>query len=401
VVLPLGDQPNPRGIPVVTYALIAANVAIFVFVTMPLKVTAPDPSDPALLEYLQVVSEHVPRRLPAAALLEQISAYDLFVFHYGFRPAAPHVVALFTSLFLHGGLMHLIGNMLFLWIYGDNVEHRLGRVAFLVLYVLTGVSATLFHTTFDADSPLPLVGASGAISGVLGFYFLWFPHNQVRLLFLLFPFFLNVVAVPARIVLGFYLIADNLLPFLVMRGIQGGGVAHGAHIGGFLAGLGVAWFMDRRELTARPVEYRGAAAPAAAAPGEVIARALVAGNYGEAARTYFSLAPEQTRRILTPDETLDLGDWLATHGHARAALTVYRRHLRDYPNGPGAAAAHLGAGLVLLQQLQQPAPAYQHFLDALEHAPSSEITARARAALRAIAAQQKLQVGRARVPTWE
>ena len=101
--------------------------------------------------------------------------------------------------------MHLFGNMLFLWIYGDNVEYRLGRLAFLLWYLATGVAATLFFAVFALDSTVPLVGASGAISGVLGFYFLWFPRNTVRLFVFLFPFFMNVVAVPARIVLGVYL----------------------------------------------------------------------------------------------------------------------------------------------------------------------------------------------------
>jgi membrane associated rhomboid family serine protease len=96
------------------------------------------------------------------------------------------LLALFASMFLHGGFAHLFGNMLFLWIYGDNVEHRLGSARYVFWYVLTGACATLFHAVFDSDSRIPLVGASGAISGVLGFYFLWFPRNQVRVWVLLF-----------------------------------------------------------------------------------------------------------------------------------------------------------------------------------------------------------------------
>lgn len=398
MILPLGDAPNPRGTPFLTYGLILANCAIFLLITVPLGARTPDPNDPALWEYLRVISRALPRAVPAEELLRQTSAYDLFVFQYGFRPAAPSMITLFTAMFLHGGFLHLFGNMLFLWIYGDNVEHRLGRMTFLFWYLATGVAATLFHALFSLDSPLPLIGASGAISGVLGFYFIWFPRNTVRLLFFFFPFFMNVITVPARFVLGFYLLVDNLLPFLVIRGTQGGGVAHGAHIGGFLAGLAVAWYMDRREVVGRPKEYRQVHAPAEAGetPAQRITKSLATGDYTGAAQAYFALEPDQTRRILTPEGSLALADWLQQNGHPRAALTMYRRHLRDYPHGPGAAEAHVGAGSVQLTSLDQPTPAYQHFLDALDLDPSPDTAARARAAMDTIAARQKFQVRRPR-----
>ena len=231
--LPLGDEPNPKGVPAVTYALIAANCAVYLFVTLPLSTVPPDLSNPALAEYVRVIGESLPPQIPLSEFLRYVSAYDLVVFNYGFRPADPALLALLTSMFLHSGFMHLAGNMLFLWIYGDNVEHQLGRGRFLLAYLSTGIAATLFHTAFAAGSVLPLVGASGAISGVLGFYFLWFPHNRVRLWVVLFPFIMTVIYVPARLVLGFYLVLDNLLPFLVTQGLDGGGVAYGAHIGGF------------------------------------------------------------------------------------------------------------------------------------------------------------------------
>ena len=398
MILPLGDAPNPRGTPFLTYGLILANCAVFLLITLPLSARSPDPNDPALWDYLRVVSRALPRPVPVEELLRQTSAYDLFVFHYGFRPATPSVTTLFTAMFLHGSFLHLFGNMLFLWIYGDNVEHRLGRVPFLFWYLATGVAATLFHALFALDSPVPLIGASGAISGVLGFYFIWFPRNTVRLLFFFFPFFMNVITVPARFVLGFYLLVDNLLPFLVTRGTQGGGVAYGAHIGGFLVGLAAAWYMDRREVVGRPKEYQRVHAPAEAGetPAQLIAQLLATGDYTRAAEAYFALNPDQTRRMLTSEDSLALADWLQRNGHHRAALTVYRRHLRDYPHGPGAAEAHVGAGLVQLMFLGQPTPAYQHFLDALDLDPSPETAARARAALEAIAARQKFQIRRPR-----
>ena len=216
--LPLGDEPNPRGVPVVTYTLIGINVAVFLFVTLPLSAVRPALDDPALFEYLNAIRPQLPSRVEAERLLMQVSAYDLVVFSYGFRPADPSVIALLTSLFLHAGFMHLAGNMLFLWIYGDNVEYRLGPARYLVAYLGTGFLATLSHAVLDFGSVLPMVGASGAISGVLGFYFIWFPRNRVRLWIMLFPFFMHVIYAPARLVLGMYLIVDNLLPFLVTRG---------------------------------------------------------------------------------------------------------------------------------------------------------------------------------------
>ncbi len=210
---------------------------------------------------------------------------------------------------------------------------------------------------------------------------------------------MNVITVPARLVLGFYLLVDNLLPFLIARGMEGGGVAYGAHIGGFLGGLTAAWFMNRREVTARPQEYRQRVAAARESmdqPADAIAQALARGDFPDAAETYFALDPDETRRVLMPEDSLALADWLQRNGHHRAALIVYRRHVRDYPQGPGTAEAHVGAGMVQLMSLGQATPAYQHFLDALDLDPSPETAARARAGLDAIAAVQKFQVGRPR-----
>jgi len=205
----------------------------------------------------------------------------------------------------------------------------------------------------------------------------------------LFPFFMNVVTIPARIVLGVFLVLDNLLPFLLSQGSTGGGVAYGAHIGGFLAGLAVAWVMERRDVAASPREYRTADVAPASRTAISIAQALARGEMADAARAYFALAPDATRGVLDPEAMLKLGGWLAANGHSEAALVVFRRHLRDYPSGPDAADAHLGAGLVQFESLGQVAPAYQHFLDALDLDPSPDTAARARAALAQIAALQK------------
>jgi membrane associated rhomboid family serine protease len=297
-------------------------------------------------------------------------------------------------MFLHGGFAHLFGNMLFLWIYGDNVEHRLGSASYLFWYLLTGASATLFHSLFDSGSRVPLVGASGAISGVLGFYFLWFPRNSVRVWVFLFPFFMNMVLLPARLVLGFYLVLDNVLPFLITRGTQGAGVAYGAHIGGFLAGLAAAWFKDRRQVTERPPEYQDLPRASGVSQREALQGALRGGNLPRAAELYFEIPSEESRRVLSAEDSIALANWLAENGHSRAALVVLQRHLRDYPRGPGAAEAHAQAGFVLLHAFREPTAAYQHLVEALDFELPPELESRVRQALAEIVARQKFQVRR-------
>ncbi|HSF20266.1 MAG TPA: rhomboid family intramembrane serine protease [Vicinamibacteria bacterium] len=387
--LPIGDQPNPRGTPIVNYAIIGLNIAVFLLLTVPLSLQAADPSDPRFRDYVDVIGQNLPPGVPLNEIARQVSAYDLVVFSYGYRPAEPSIVALFTAMFLHGGFLHLFGNMLFLWIYGDNVEHRLGSVPYLFWYLTTGVAATLFHAIFASDSPIPLVGASGAISGVLGFYFIWFPHNQVRIL--VFFFFVNVILLPARWVLGFYILIDNILPFIVSQS-DGAGVAHGAHIGGFLAGLGAAWFKNRRIVTERPPDYRGVQRQGPRSPADEIREAIRRNELATAAERYFELSSEQTRRLLGPNESILLGNWLAQNSHPRAALTIYQRHLRDYPTGPGAAEAHAYAGLVQLHAFDEPTAAYQHLIEALDFDPSPELRNLVRNGLDLIESRQKYRI---------
>jgi membrane associated rhomboid family serine protease len=265
VFIPIGDTPNPRNyIPWVNYVLIGLNVAVYLLVSLPLSFRAVDPADPNLHEYIRLIAPDLPAWVSLYDVLREISAYDLFTFVHGYKPGAPEVTDLFFCMFLHGGALHLAGNMLFLWIFGDNVEHRLGRVGYLLTYLATGVAATLAFAVFAGDSMTPLVGASGAISGVLGLYFLLFARNRVKVFILLFPFFMNVILLPARWVLGFFVLIDNLLPFIL--GAQSG-VAYGAHLGGFLAGLLVAlagqalsWRWPWKERPQRPDRADPAAA---------------------------------------------------------------------------------------------------------------------------------------------
>ena len=395
MVLPIGDTPNPKGFPFVNYLLIAANVAVFLMFTVPLEGTRASASDPRVMDYVREMSRALAGRVPAGAF-DNVSLWDLAVFDWGFRPARPSIVDLFTSMFMHAGFMHLFGNMLFLWIYGDNVEHTVGRFRYLLVYLACGVSAVLFHWAFTPDSLMPMVGASGAISGVLGFYFLAFPRNKVRLLWLVPPLMSQVVEISSRMVLGFYLVMENFLPFMASRG--GGGVAHGAHIGGFLGGLAFAWWYQRSELRT-PEEFREVATPAEALPVSRFGAALAEGRFREVAREYFSLPESEARRALAPGEALALADWLRRSEHAKAALAVTRRSLREDPYSPEAARLELLAGLVLLEDLHLPTEAFQHLRTVLDRQPDAFTAANARRALEAIDEMQKFgHVGHLRTP---
>jgi membrane associated rhomboid family serine protease len=152
---------------------------------------------------------------------------------------SPIFLTLFSSLFMHAGLLHLGGNMLYLWIFGDNVEHRFGSLAFLVLYLASGLAGSLAHILLSPDSIIPSLGASGAISGVLGAYLILFPRNRVHAVF-----FFYIISLPAIVVIGFW-IAFQLFFGLgqIFGGEQAAGVAYGAHLGGFFAGILLAVIM--------------------------------------------------------------------------------------------------------------------------------------------------------------
>jgi len=137
-------------------------------------------------------------------------------------------------MFLHGSLFHLLGNMLYLWIFGNNIEDVLGHVRFALFYLLAGLAAALTHTLAMPNSRIPMIGASGAIAGVLGAYWFLFPRARVRTFVFLF-FYIDIVAIPAGIVLGVWFLAQ------LLNVGMGGGVAWFAHIGGFLAGLLLIW----------------------------------------------------------------------------------------------------------------------------------------------------------------
>lgn len=382
--LPIGDTPNSTRTPYVNYLLIGINIAVFFFVSLPLMGAAPDLADPLLRDFLHALGAR--GAIPARSILEQVSAYDLFVFRHGFRPGEPSLASLFTAMFLHAGWLHLAGNMLFLWIFGDNIEDRLGRIGYLLAYLGTGIAATVFFALFVPDSQVPLVGASGAISGVLGFYFLWFPRNRVKTFIFLFPFIMTTFLIPARLVLAFYLLIDNLIPFLATGG-QGSGVAHGAHIGGFLAGLGFAYGIDRFPGLVRQQKVRRQwekERDALRDPLEEIGRSIRRGDMARAATLYLALEGREERRALPAEDVMSLGQAFHEAGEYDRALTLYRRFIADRPADPDLDRAHLGAGKAMIHKPHHITSAYQYFLDALDMAHSREVAEEARMHLRAI-----------------
>jgi membrane associated rhomboid family serine protease len=189
------------------YALIAANVVVF------LVMKGQAPTD---------------------------EAYQALLEGYGYVPREGRVATVFSSMFMHANLLHLLGNMWFLWIFGDNIEARLGALGYLLAYLAVGVAATLAYGAFNAGATLPAVGASGAISGVEGLYFVACPRHRVKVFVWLYVF-VTVVHVNARWIMGLWFVLQDLLPEVARQSAaadpDAGGVAHAAHLGGFAAGL--------------------------------------------------------------------------------------------------------------------------------------------------------------------
>jgi membrane associated rhomboid family serine protease len=210
--IPLRDNIPSRRTPVLTIGLIAVNILVYVNQMM----------------------------LPPQGVVQFIHLYGLIPLEISsgdrlIPQPVPLYATLLTSMFVHGGLFHLGGNMLYLWIFGDNIEDRMGRLKFVIFYLLSGLGAAATQIWADPASKIPMVGASGAISGVLGAYLFLFPHARVLTLIPL-GLFSRVVEIPAVVVLGFWIVVQVLNGVMTL-GAQGGGVAWLAHVGGFVAGL--------------------------------------------------------------------------------------------------------------------------------------------------------------------
>ncbi|MGD0955613.1 MAG: rhomboid family intramembrane serine protease [Candidatus Acidiferrales bacterium] len=220
--IPLKDMTPRRSVPVVTLLLIAANVIVFIYQLL----------------------------LPHAAGELLIRTYGLVPAKIGLALAGRHdtlahaLLPFFTCMFLHGGFLHIIGNMLFLWVFGGNVEDRLGHAPYLVFYMVCGIASGISEVAFSWGSHIPSIGASGAISGVLGAYIVFFPRSRILTLIPLFIIWFTA-RIPAVIFIGLWFLAQFLSGIGSLGTVNAGGIAWWAHIGGFLVGLLWAFAMGR------------------------------------------------------------------------------------------------------------------------------------------------------------
>jgi rhomboid family protein len=211
--IPIRDQIPTRTFPIINYLLIALNIVVFVLMWL-----AGPSQDTLVYQFAMIPSNFA-------------NGVDL-----------KDVTDIFTSMFMHAGLLHIAGNMLYLWIFGDNVEDRLGHIPYLVFYLVGGVIASLTQLLTNPNSQIPTVGASGAIAAVLGAYLVMYPHSRI-VTFIPLGFFLRLTVVPATIVLGFWFVLQLFSGVLSLGGPDVGGVAFWAHIGGFIAGVVMAFIL--------------------------------------------------------------------------------------------------------------------------------------------------------------
>jgi len=220
--LPIGDDDSDRrSAPLINYVLIAINILVFVFLQ------GMGGNEKFTYAFSTVPAEILTGKDIAAGILEPTPV--------------PVYFTLITSMFMHGGWAHLLGNMLFLWVFGDNIENRIGHIRYLIFYLVCGIIASLSHVFVSgSDSLIPSLGASGAISGVLGGYLLLFPSRRVRVIM-----GRGITTVPAFVALGIWIVFQIISQLGVLGGDQGGGgVAYAAHIGGFIAGLALIKLFD-------------------------------------------------------------------------------------------------------------------------------------------------------------
>ena len=220
--IPIRDEIKTHRTPIVNYALVVINVLVFLWM---------------FLNSGNLESIYYEYALIPSNFLNGIDLGD--------------VKDIFTSMFMHGGWMHLIGNMLYLWIFGDNIEDRLGHIGYLIFYLVGGIAAALLQTLISPSSQIPMVGASGAIAGVLGAYLVLYPNSRVYT-FIPIGFYARVRLVPAVVVLGLWFLLQLISGVGSLGALDQGGTAYFAHIGGFIFGLIVGWMFKRRGREPQP-----------------------------------------------------------------------------------------------------------------------------------------------------
>ena len=219
--IPLKDDNPTNSTPIITYIIIGICVVVFL-----LEISSPNYSSGALFYSWGVIPASLVHNLQVPEEIYRV----------------PPTVTLITSMFMHGGFMHLIGNMLYMWIFADNIEDEIGKVKFIIFYILSGIAAALTQVYMNTESTVPMVGASGAIGGVLGAYIINHPRAKVLVLIPL-GFFTQIIKVPAIFVLGIWFILQFVSS--AFSSSSGGGVAYGAHIGGFIFGAIAILFFNR------------------------------------------------------------------------------------------------------------------------------------------------------------
>ena len=220
--IPIKDINPTERFAIVTLLIIALNIAVFLYEL----VLGPQAGE-MFVNSFALVPKRLFSRVPETS------------------HAVPAGAALFTSMFLHGGFLHIAGNMLYLWIFGNNVEDSMGRIRFIIFYFLCGIIAAYTHALANAASTVPMIGASGAISGVLGAYLILYPRARVLTL-IAFGLYIRTIEVPAMFVLGFWFVLQFLSAFIAAG--TGGGIAWYAHIGGFVAGILLIGIFKRRDV---------------------------------------------------------------------------------------------------------------------------------------------------------
>ncbi len=247
---PLKDNMPTDRFPVVTVALIVANVLMY-FLFQRAGILA-GPNEANVIEYGAIPYEISNPGTECEKAGQRIACEGMPGVSGEADPQAPTWLTLFTSMFMHGSLLHIAGNMLFLWIFGNNIEDSMGRVKFLLFYLGGGVAALLAQVAVGPDAAVPTVGASGAVSAVLGGYLLLYPRARVvTAIFIV--FFFTLIELPALLVLGFWFVQQLLFGYFDLnQPTGGGGVAYFAHIGGFVFGMALIHLLAHRRKTPPP-----------------------------------------------------------------------------------------------------------------------------------------------------
>ena len=307
--------------------------------------------------------------------------FDISV-SYGLIPALPTTTTFLSYMFLHGDFMHLFGNMLFLWVFGPNVEDLMGRVMYPIFYILCGLMAALLHMMSVHGTPhgtIPLIGASGAISGLMGAYFVLFPLSKIRA----FPLFIPINAFWMILIWLYFQFRSQMVAGATA------GVAFMAHIGGFAFGAGILYLLIRIGVIVVPhfeavKQGRYAAVKIEEDLLEKMHLARQTGRFGPVAAAYAELLNKAPKTTLEPAVLNELGEGLARAGRPDLALAAYRRLMTDHAATPHALRAGIEAARIAFACYDNPDSAMQHLRWVVARTPNSPLAAEAQKEMRRI-----------------